>query len=119
MDAQDFLHFKRQGVHALEARTAHVAHLDPETFRGGLRQPKFHSEGMHMPYTNGWKAYGTGFHYQLEAHGLGGKNKDNGFGSPLCAEPFGSEVQQFRKVLLQDAQKDTMLACHTTLGGEP
>jgi len=88
---------------------AHVAHLDPETFRGGLHQPKFHSEGMHMPYTNGGKTYETGFHYLLEAHELGGKSKDGGYGGPLCADPFGSEVQQLVEVLLAEAEKDTTL----------
>merc|ERR1719277_2006551 len=63
------------GSHGGALSAAHVAHLDPETFKNGLHQPKFHSEGMHMPYTNGGKTYETGFHYLLEAHELGGKSK--------------------------------------------
>jgi len=81
----------------------------PETFRGGLHQPKFHSEGLHMPYTNGGKTYDTGFHYLLEAHELGGKNKDGGFGGPLCKDPFGDEVQKLVEVLLKEAESDTTL----------
>nr|AAL40676.1 luciferase [Pyrocystis lunula] len=89
---------------------AHVEHLDSEAFREGLHQPKFHTDGLHMPHTSGEKTYETGFHYLLEVHDLGGKNKDGGFGGPLCSEPFSQEIADLAEVLLQEAQNDKTLA---------
>merc|ERR1719414_1442987 len=71
---------------------AQVAHLDEDAFKGGLHKPKFHPDGLHMPHTSGGKTYETGFHYLLEAHELGGKNADGGFGGPLCPEPYSQEI---------------------------
>jgi len=33
------------------------------------------------------------YDYKTPVHLLGGKNKDGGYGGPLCKEPFGKEVQ--------------------------
>merc|ERR1712127_688552 len=79
----------------------------------GLHQPKFHSEGMHMPYTNGGKTYDTGFHYLLEAHELGGKNKDGGFGGPLCTDPFVTRFKSLSRCCLRK-QRVTQ-RCATTI----
>merc|ERR1712242_590630 len=88
---------------------AHVAHLDEDAFKGGLHQPKFHPDGLHMPHTSGGKTYETGFHYLLEAHQLGGKNADGGFGGPLCPEPYSQEIADLVKNLLTEAQSDQTL----------
>ena len=53
--------------------SAHIEDsLGKDHFKDCLHQPKFHEEGMHKPMVAGGKTYTTGFHYILEAHGLGG-----------------------------------------------
>merc|ERR1712209_72248 len=91
---------------------AHVEALGKEHFQDGLHKPKFHEDGLHKPMEAGGKTYDTGFHYLLEAHELGGKNEDGGYGGPLCAEPYGEEVQSFTENLLAQSEIDTTLAYH-------
>merc|ERR1712127_308778 len=86
---------------------AHVEQLGKEHFEGGLHKPKFHEEGLHKPIEAGGKTYETGFHYLLEAHELGGKNEDGGFGGPLCEDPYGEEVQRITENLLLQSSLDT------------
>ena len=40
----------------------------------------------------------------------GGMNKHGDFGGPLCAEPYGDEVQSLVKRLLADSENDKSLA---------
>merc|ERR1712127_266226 len=91
---------------------AHVEQLGKEHFEGGLHKPKFHEEGLHKPIEAGGKTYETGFHYLLEAHELGGKNEDGGFGGPLCEDPYGEEVQAMTENLLAQSEVDNTLAFH-------
>merc|ERR1712038_1471482 len=44
-----------------------------------------------------------------EAHDLGGKNEDGGYGGPLCQDPYGDEVQRFTENLLAQAEIDKTL----------
>merc|ERR1719220_1006181 len=88
---------------------AHVEALGKEHFEGGLHKPKFHEDGLHKPIEAGGKTYTTAFHYLLEAHDLGGKNEDGGYGGPLCQEPYGEEVQRFTENLLAQAEIDKTL----------
>nr|O77206.1 RecName: Full=Dinoflagellate luciferase [Lingulodinium polyedra]AAC36472.1 luciferase [Lingulodinium polyedra] len=96
-------------AHGGALNAAQVAHLDEDAFKGGLHRPKFDSEGLHKPHTSGGKTYETGFHYLLEAHELGGKNADGGFGGPLCADPFSPEIEQLCQALVREAQDDKTL----------
>merc|ERR1712214_199136 len=89
---------------------AHVEALGKEHFQDGLHKPKFHEEGLHKPMEAGGKVYTTGFHYLLEAHDLGGKNEDGGYGGPLCKDPYGDEVQRFVENLLAQSEIDKTLA---------
>lgn len=89
---------------------AHVAALGKEHFEGGLHKPKFHEEGLHKPMQAGGKTYTTGFHYLLEAHELGGKNPDGGYGGPLCTDPYGEEVVSMVNNLLAMSELDKTLA---------
>merc|ERR1712032_895535 len=89
---------------------AHVAALGKEHFEGGLHKPKFHEEGLHKPMQAGGKTYTTGFHYLLEAHELGGKNPDGGYGGPLCSDPYGEEVVSMVNNLLAMSELDKTLA---------
>jgi len=91
---------------------AHVEALGKEHFKDGLHKPQFHEDGLHKPMEAGGKTYDTGFHYLLEAHELGGKNEDGGYGGPLCAEPYGEEVQAITENLLSQSEIDTTLAYH-------
>merc|ERR1719361_426178 len=88
---------------------AQVAHLGEDTFKGGLHKPKWDNEGLHKPHTIGGKTYETGFHYLLEAHELGGKNTDGGYGGPLCKDPYSKEIADLIEVLLAEAQQDKTL----------
>nr|AAV35378.1 luciferase [Alexandrium tamarense] len=89
---------------------AQVEALGKEHFKDGLHQPKFHEEGLHKPMEAGGKVYTTGFHYLLEAHELGGKNADGGYGGPLCQDPYGDEVQRIVENLLAQSEIDRTLA---------
>jgi hypothetical protein len=89
---------------------AHVEALGKEHFEGGLHKPKFHEEGLHKPMQAGGKTYTTGFHYLLEAHELGGKNPDGGYGGPLCSDPYGEEVVSMVNNLLAMSELDKTLA---------
>merc|ERR1711933_414977 len=64
----------------------------------------------HKPMTAGGKVYTTGFHYLLEAHELGGKNADGGYGGPLCSDPYGEEVTSMVNSLLAMSEIDKTLA---------
>mmetsp|Transcript_39014 Transcript_39014/g.112639 ORF Transcript_39014/g.112639 Transcript_39014/m.112639 type:complete len:485 (+) Transcript_39014:67-1521(+) len=88
---------------------AQVAHLGEGTFKDGLHKPKWDSEGLHKPHTIGGKTYETGFHYLLEAHELGGKNADGGYGGHLCLDPYSKEISDLCTVLLSEAQQDKTL----------
>merc|ERR1719499_1976854 len=89
---------------------AHAKKLDAGAFKDGLHQPKFHPEGLHKPHTTSdGKQYESGFHYLLEAHELGGKNPDGGYGGPLCADPYSKEIMSLCEVLLAEAQQDKTL----------
>jgi hypothetical protein len=52
----------------------------------------------------------SGYTYKTEVHALHGMNKHGGFGGPLCAEPYGDEVQSIVKRLLADSENDKTLA---------
>jgi len=91
---------------------AHVEALGKEHFQDGLHKPQFHEDGIHKPMEAGGKVYETGFHYLLEAHELGGKNEDGGFGGPLCEDPYGEEVQAMTQNLLAQSEIDNTLAFH-------
>ena len=52
----------------------------------------------------------SGYTYKTEVHALHGMNKQGGFGGPLCAEPYGDEVQSIVKRLLADSDNDKSLA---------
>ena len=52
----------------------------------------------------------SGYTYKTEVHVLRGMNKHGGFGGPLCAEPYGDEVQPTMKSLLADSENDKTLA---------
>jgi muconolactone delta-isomerase len=88
---------------------AQVEALGKEHFQDGLHKPKFHEEGLHKPMEAGGKVYTTGFHYLLEAHELGGKNADGGYGGPLCKDPYGDEVQRIVENLLAQSEIDKTL----------
>merc|ERR1712242_37901 len=88
---------------------AHVEALGKEHFVDGLHKPQFHEEGLHKPMEAGGKVYATGFHYLLEAHEAGGKNADGGYGGPLCADPYGEEVQNMVENLLAQSEIDRTL----------
>merc|ERR1719414_2647349 len=89
--------------------SAQVEALGKEHFQDGLHKPKFHEEGLHKPMEAGGKVYTTGFHYLLEAHDLGGKNEDGGYGGPLCKDPYGDEVQRIVENLLAQSEIDKTL----------
>jgi len=80
-----------------------------DAFKNGLHQPTFHPEGAHKEMEVNGKTYESGFHYLLEAHELGGKNEDGGYGGPLCKEPYGPEVQALVEKLLKEAEQDRTL----------
>merc|ERR1711884_676885 len=88
---------------------AHVESLGKEHFVDGMHKPKFHEDGLHKPMEAGGKVYETGFHYLLEAHEAGGKNADGGYGGPLCADPYGEEVQNMVENLLAQSEIDRTL----------
>merc|ERR1712241_1505589 len=88
---------------------AHVEALGKEHFKDGLHKPQFHEDGLHKPMEAGGKVYATGFHYLLEAHEAGGKNADGGYGGPLCADPYGEEVQNMVENLLAQSELDRTL----------
>ena len=46
-------------------------------------------------------------------------NKHGGFGGPLCAEPYGDEVQSIVKRLLVDSEADKSLAFNSFTGSRP
>jgi len=80
-----------------------------DAFKNGLHQPTFHPEGAHKEMEVNGKKYESGFHYLLEAHELGGKNEDGGYGGPLCKDPYGPEVQALVEKLLKEADQDRTL----------
>ena len=45
----------------------------------------------------------------FEAHDLGGKNADGGYGGPLCQDPYGDEVQRIVENLLAQSEIDRTL----------
>jgi len=80
-----------------------------DNFKNGLHQPNFNEEGLHKPMEVGGKTYDSAFHYLLEAHELGGKNEDGGYGGPLCRDPYGAEVSHLVEKLLKEAEEDRTL----------
>ena len=89
---------------------SHVESLGKEHFQDGLHKPQFHEEGLHKPMVAGGKVYATAFHYLLEAHDLGGKNETGGYGGPMCADPYGAEVQGIVENALAQSEIDKTLA---------
>lgn len=52
----------------------------------------------------------SSYGYTTEAHSSYGKNKDGGYGGPLCENPFGAEVSSIVKRLQEEAVDDKTLA---------
>jgi len=50
----------------------------------------------------------SSYGYVTEAHSSYGKNKDGGYGGPLCENPFGAEVSSIVKRLQEEVVNETM-----------